>query len=392
MRGYLKVDVLGITLSGLLDSGAGRTVVNTAGWKALRACGLRLASSRFSHVRVANKGNVEVAGEVAVPFVVGGKCRLITVLYVPLLSYSLVLGVDFWRRFHLRPDFITAECEMPLDALEFPDPEDSSILEESDDKEDKESILTMEQEKELKGLMEFYQPYIDPGHLGCVKGVEHNINTGEAPPFKFTYYNLNPKVMADVHQELDRRLAEDICEPSDSPYQSPLLILPKKDGGFRWVVDFRRLNAQILTPDSSYPLPRINPILSSLQGATILSTIDVSDAYLQIKLSPESRNKTAFYVPGRGLFQYKRMPAGLKDAASRWQKTLEKVLEEVQREDPYFTIYMDDILVWSPNGDWTHHLQLLLKIFCQVCCCWYHRQSEEELFWSPPCQISWSHC
>ncbi|KAE8753226.1 hypothetical protein FOCC_FOCC000149, partial [Frankliniella occidentalis] len=49
------------------------------------------------------------------------------------------------------------------------------------------------------------------------------------------------------------------------------------------------------------------------------------------------------------------MPAGLKDAASRWQRTIEEILEPVTRDDPHCTIYMDDILAWSEDGDWAHH-------------------------------------
>lgn len=169
--------------------------------------------------------------------------------------------------------------------------------------------------------------------------------------------------MADVHEELNRRLENDIVEPADSPFQSPLLIIPKKTKGLRWVVDFRKLNSMIKVPDSSYPLPRINPMIAKLGGASIMSTIDISDAYLQIMLAPESRPLTAFYVPGRGQFQFKRMPAGLKDAASKWQKTIDQILADVVKDDPHCMVYMDDIILWSPDGDWRHHIQLLRKIF-----------------------------
>ncbi|KAE8743449.1 hypothetical protein FOCC_FOCC010939 [Frankliniella occidentalis] len=108
-----------------------------------------------------------------------------------------------------------------------------------------------------------------------VHGVQHHINTGDAKRFRFTYYNVNPRVLTDVNTELDRRLREDIVERADSPWQSPLLIIPKKDKGFRWAVDFRKLNSVIETSDSAYPLPRINPMLAGLRGAALLSTIDI---------------------------------------------------------------------------------------------------------------------
>ncbi|KAE8741787.1 hypothetical protein FOCC_FOCC012676 [Frankliniella occidentalis] len=327
LRGYLSTKVLGVTLIGLLDSGACRTIFNTRGRSSLKAAGLVLKTSRFSHVKVADEDTTEVQGEVDVPFEVGDKVRLITVLYVPRISKNLILGMDFWRRFHFVPDFVTAKCEVNIDSIQLLETPESI----------KDDVLTEGQRKELDKLLEFFKPYLQPGKLGCVKGVEHNIDTGDSKPFKVTYYYVNPKIRSAVHDELDRRLSEDIVEPSDSPYRNPLLIIPKKDKGFRWVVDFRKLNSLIVTPDSSHPLPRrINPILSSLGGAAILSTIDISDAYLQIPLSPEARAKTAFFVPGRCLFQFKRMPAGLKDAASRWQRTIEEILEPVTNDDPNF--------------------------------------------------------
>ena len=113
--------------------------------------------------------------------------------------------------------------------------------------------------------------------------------------------------MAEAHKELDRRLAEGIVEPSDSLWCSPLLMLRKKDEGYRWVVDLRKVNMKIKRPNANHLL---DGSLMTVNRPTIISTIDIKDAYLQISLDEESKPKTAFYVPGRGLSQYTRMPAG----------------------------------------------------------------------------------
>ena len=76
-------------------------------------------------------------------------------------------------------------------------------------------------------------------------------------------------------------------------------------------------------------------------------------------LSEESKAKTAFTVPGRGLFQYTRLPAGLRDAAGRWQSAIEKILGH----DPHVLVYMDDILLFSPKNNWEHHKALLRRVF-----------------------------
>lgn len=352
MRGYLDVDVLGVDIRGLLDSGAGRTLANAEGWERMKAAGLALQSSAYSQIRVADKRTADIIGEVIVPFKVGGKIRMLTVLIVPQVSCTLILGIDFWRRYHLTPDFVKAECVIDVTEVQ--------ILEEPP--ELRIDPLSTEQRDELMKIVEEFRPLLEPGKLGCIKGVEHHIDTGDSKPIKTTYYNLNPAIMAEVCKELDYRLENDIVEPADSPWQSPLMIRPKKDSGFRWVVDFRRLN-KVVKPSSSYPLPRINPLLSKIKGAALLTTIDIKDAYLQILLTPASRAKTAFYIPGKGQFQYKRMPAGLKDAASRWQKTIEGVLADIIKEHPNIVIYMDDILIWSEERDFNHHRELLRKVF-----------------------------
>lgn len=341
-------------MTGLLDSGSSKTLVGWRGFKYFEALELKLLPSKFTTLKVADQGTSGIDGEFQVPFNVGGKIRLLPVLYAPCLSNDLILGLDFWKRYHLIPDFVDNTCIVSgatVEILQVPP-------------EVKEECLTSSQQEQLDKLLADFRPILQPGKLGCVLGVFHTIKVKEdSKPFKRTYYSINPKVMADVHKELDRRLANDIVEPADSPYQSPLLIIPKKDKGFRWVVDFRLLNELITVPDSSYPLPKINPLVACVKGASILSTIDISDAYLQILLSPASRHYTAFYVPGRGQFQYKRMPAGLKDAASRWQRTIEEVLRPIVKEDPRCVYYMDDILLWSEDGDWKHHFQLLSKVF-----------------------------
>jgi len=221
-----------------------------------------------------------------------------------------------------------------------------------------ESVLTEEQQKELEELVRPYRPHFAANKLGCARGVFHHIDTGNSPPFKQSYNSFNPRVMGEAQEELDRRLALNLVEPSDSPYSSPLLRLKKKDGKPRWVVDLRKLNDQISSPNANQ-LPKINGLLMKIRGAAIISSLDVRDAYLQIPLDQESRKNTALYVPGRGLFQFTRMPAGLKDAAGRWQGYIERILGY----NANILVYMDDILCFSPQGGWEHHKALFRHVF-----------------------------
>ncbi|KAE8747049.1 hypothetical protein FOCC_FOCC006187 [Frankliniella occidentalis] len=257
--------------------------------KLLKSAGLcGHAPRRFQFIKVANKGIAPIECELSVPFEVGGKTKIVEVLFVPQLSSDLILGLDFWRRYNLRPDFVTNTCEISVDSAEV----FSASLEEG---EEEDNVLTPTQRIELQSLLDEFRPILDTDKLGCLKGVEHHIDTGDAPPCKQKYSALNPKLLTEANKALDERLANGTVEPSVSPYSSPLLLLPKKDQGWRWVVDFRELNKSINRPNA-HPLPHINPMLWNVRGGTIFSSIDVKDAYLQIALDKESRAKTAFAV------------------------------------------------------------------------------------------------
>lgn len=104
-------------------------------------------------------------------------------------------------------------------------------------------------------------------------------------------------------------LAEDIVQPSKSAWSSPVILMPKKDGTHRFYVDYRQLNA--VSKKDAYPIPYVSAILDRSQGAKYLSLIDIHSAYWQVPLNPSSRELTAFTVPGRGLYHFKRMPFGL---------------------------------------------------------------------------------
>jgi len=308
---------------------------------------LKMKKREDQCIRVANSQLSNVQGEVVVPFRVGRTVRVVTVLVVSELSHSLILGMDFWKRFQLRIDFLKKSCEVGAVSV----PEEEIVGKEDLDSD---CVLTPKQKEELDDIIETYRPLLDKEKLGCAKGVFHHIDTGDATPSKHSYNSLNPRMLEVAHRELDERLKQGIVEPSDSPWCSPLLMLKKPTEGWRWVVDLRKLNEKIQRPNA-HQLPKINGSLMTVNRPTIISSIDIRDAYCQIPLDEESKPKTAFYVPGRGLFQYTRMPAGLRDAAGRWQAYIDKILGY----HPNVLVYMDDILIWSPNHDWSHHKEVL---------------------------------
>lgn len=115
-------------------------------------------------------------------------------------------------------------------------------------------------------------------------------------------------------------IAAGVVEPSHSGWASPVVLPPKKDGGHRFCVDFRKVNA--ITETNAYPLPKINEI----SGSSLFSTIELNSGYRQVPMDPESKAKTAF-VTHVGLYHFNFMPFGLKNAPSTFQYLMEKVLD-----------------------------------------------------------------
>ena len=147
-----------------------------------------------------------------------------------------------------------------------------------------------------------------------------------------------------------------IVRRSKSPWSSPLHVVPKPGGKWRPCGDYRRLNAS--TEDDRYPLPHIQAFNSHLAGCTIFSKIDLIRGYHQIPMDQTSIAKTALITPF-GLWEFLRMPFGLKNAAQSFQRLMDGILRDV----PFAFIYLDDILV-ARHSPQEHHQHLKLSHFC----------------------------
>lgn len=142
---------------------------------------------------------------------------------------------------------------------------------------------------------------------------------------------------------LDRR----IIESSDSPYNAPVWVVPKKldaSGKRKWriVIDFRKLNE--ITDQDAYPLPVIDTILSQLGNAKFFSALDLSSGFHQIPMHPDSKKFTAFSTP-EGHFHYNRMPFGLKNAPATFQRLMDRALKGLIGKCCF--VYLDDIIIFG---------------------------------------------
>lgn len=204
-------------------------------------------------------------------------------------------------------------------------------------------------------------------------GVEHHIAT-VGPPVYARARRLDSAKLAIAREEFLTMERLGIVRRSDSPWASPLHMVTKADGGWRPCGDFRRLN-NATTPDR-YPVPHIQDFSAHLAGAVIFSKVDLVRGYHQVPVHPPDVQKTAVITPF-GLFEFLRMPFGLRGAAQTFQRLMDSVL----RDMPFLFVFLDDILIASTSVD--EHMAHLRQLF--------ERLSEHGLIINPAkCQFGQS--
>ena len=288
--------------------------------------------------------------------------------YYPDLRELAILGIDFYNKASL---CITSEDNLihPLEKRSadiedfyhhnFVENKRFFFMEKADDSLET-TIATQipEERSAVHTLLKRYKQIFafEITDLKYAKGIEHYISTGDVEPISQRNYRYGFEDRKTIIKQAEEWLKAGIIEESTSPWSNPI-VLVKKDGKTRLCLDFRKLNA--ITEVHKYPIPLVDECLDNIAGCKFISMFDLRSGFLQIGIAEEDRFKTAFST-GRATFHFRKMPFGLNNAPSTFQKVMNFVFKDFI--DKFMNVYIDDVVCYSKTfNEHLHHLEMIFK-------------------------------
>ncbi|MCO5564362.1 hypothetical protein L7F22_018022 [Adiantum nelumboides] len=161
------------------------------------------------------------------------------------------------------------------------------------------------------------------GQLPPERPQDHSIDLipGSAAPNK-PPYKVSAAQQEEIMTQANEFLQKGHIQPNSSPFCSPVLLVPKKDGSWRMCFDYRALNK--ITVKNKFPIPHIDDVLDRLQGASFFNKIDLKSGYHHIRVNPADVPKTAFRTPF-GLYDFQVMPFGLTNALATFNRMMDRI-------------------------------------------------------------------
>ncbi|GKB94316.1 ty3-gypsy retrotransposon protein [Tanacetum coccineum] len=236
-------------------------------------------------------------------------------------------------------------------------------------------IFNTHPDPHIQTLLTAYSNLFDPpASLPPPRTHDHHIpllpNTPPINVCPYRYPHYQKQIMTDLISDM---LKEGLIKPSNSPYSSPVLLVRKKDGTWRFCVDYRALNS--ITIRDRFPIPMVDELLDELHGAHIFSKIDLRAGYHQIQVADTDTHKTAFRTVD-GHYEFLVMPFGLSNAPSTFQAAMNDIFRDVLRR--FVLVFFDDILIYSSSLE--EHYQHLRYVFDTLSSHYYYAKVSKCTF------------
>ncbi|KAL0160010.1 hypothetical protein M9458_043735, partial [Cirrhinus mrigala] len=195
--------------------------------------------------------------------------------------------------------------------------------------------------------------------FGRTDKVTHHIKLSDDTPFKQRARPIHPQDIEAVRNHIQELLDAGVIRDSESPFSSPIVVVRKKNGQVRLCIDYRRLNLQ--TIKDAYSLPKLEDTFCALNGSQWFSVLDLKSGFYQIEVEEADKPKTAFVCP-LGFWEFNRMPQGVTNALSTFQRLMEKCMGDMHLKE--VLVFLDDLIIFSKTLE--EHEERLMKVLSRL--------------------------
>ena len=218
-------------------------------------------------------------------------------------------------------------------------------------------LKAKERLKLLQLLFKYQEVFsVNDDDIGTTTAIKHKIIPKSDKVVYRRQYRHTEEQNKLIDIEVEKLLKNGIIKESMSPYNNPVLLVPKSEPGkWRFCLDCRYVND--LTEDQYFPIPRIDDAMDCLSGSTIFSVVDCTSGYHQVPLDEEASEMCAFSTR-KGHWQYTKMPMGLRGSGMTFQKLITLLMAGMLHAE--VLAYLDDCILFSKSID--HHLKILEEV------------------------------